>query len=716
MALRAGGVACNKGGSDAGTHPRAHSRARQAPARPRACTSAGMAAAAPGMRAARGRARPEVLHVGYAAATPCAAAGGACALSLLLAALLVVTRALICAGCTPLPRSLASLLPCETKRLDRAFRSWTTACSVLIFALLAARPTCVASQQLATCAAPRSVVQNFTVGWTADVWNYTGSVAAHQWTYVPYTLGRWGGNDGTLVRVVVSQNISGTRSSSVDIVTCRSSTFTGGGSTPLYLWWNDYDPIPAGQPAFALSLIATLDSDAQLEPWRSYQYGTAANFYFESMTPSSPHSISVNTTFTFVICVSLANLSTAAGWCRAGGAGGGVTCNAAAPQAMPPSCLPPGGAWLGYNASAGGWTCVCEPGWSGPNCTSPGSPSAGVSCGAPPVCATGKYTYSPGTGFTCMTLACAPTADRVAQCAVLGALYSATNGTISQSVTSVLPGFGHSSVAWDNAAAGIVTDFCTFTGVGCSYGTTNFTSLFLDGATILGTIPAQIGALTSLSSLYISRTAMTGTIPSALGSLTALLSLSITNMPGLGGSIPPALGLLTALQSLSINGLPGLGGSIPSQLGALTALTYLAINNNALTGTVPASLGALTRLAYFYLGANQLCGTLPGALATAASAGAGGTNQLPPCNTSSPQSPPVSPQGGVTFTCDSSNDATLCGALRDLYTGTARNSSWYSATGWADAAAGIPTNYCSFYGVNCSGGVVNQLCAAPQRT
>lgn len=177
-----------------------------------------------------------------------------------------------------------------------------TACLALVSALLAACPRCAESQQALTCAAPRITVRNFTLGWTVDVWDYYGSVAARQWTYVPYTLGSWGGTNGTLVRVVVSQNVSGVRNSSADAVACRSSTFTGGGNTPLYLWSEEYEPIPAGQLAFASSLTTTHDSDAQLEPWRSYQYGAAANLYFESNTASASHSISVNTSITFFVC------------------------------------------------------------------------------------------------------------------------------------------------------------------------------------------------------------------------------------------------------------------------------------------------------------------------------------------------------------------------------------------------------------------------------
>ena len=64
-----------------------------------------------------------------------------------------------------------------------------------------------------------------------------------------------------------------------------------------------------------------------------------------------------------------------------------------------------------------------------------------------------------------------------------------------------------------------------------------------------------------------------------------------------------------------------------------------------------------------------------------------------------------------TFTCDASNDATVCGALGDLYYAT-NGASWSFRAGWINASVGTPTDYCSttFYGATCIGGVLKQLC------
>jgi hypothetical protein len=65
--------------------------------------------------------------------------------------------------------------------------------------------------------------------------------------------------------------------------------------------------------------------------------------------------------------------------------------------------------------------------------------------------------------------------------------------------------------------------------------------------------------------------------------------------------------------------------------------------------------------------------------------------------------------GPQLFTCGANNDATVCSALGDLYNAT-NGSYWTYQTGWSEATAGTPTDYCTFYGVICSSGVLQKLC------
>ena len=67
------------------------------------------------------------------------------------------------------------------------------------------------------------------------------------------------------------------------------------------------------------------------------------------------------------------------------------------------------------------------------------------------------------------------------------------------------------------------------------------------------------------------------------------------------------------------------------------------------------------------------------------------------------------------FTCLPENDPVECAALGDLYAATA-GESWVFNTGWSNAASGLGTNLCDFYGVSCtSQGVPTQMYAPPFR-
>ncbi len=61
-------------------------------------------------------------------------------------------------------------------------------------------------------------------------------------------------------------------------------------------------------------------------------------------------------------------------------------------------------------------------------------------------------------------------------------------------------------------------------------------------------------------------------------------------------------------------------------------------------------------------------------------------------------------------------DAAACAALGELYDG-AGGAAWANRSGWADAAAGVPTDYCAFSGLACDAtGALTALCAPARRT
>ena len=71
-----------------------------------------------------------------------------------------------------------------------------------------------------------------------------------------------------------------------------------------------------------------------------------------------------------------------------------------------------------------------------------------------------------------------------------------------------------------------------------------------------------------------------------------ILSLYSNN---LNGSIPPELGNLTSLRTLSL-GDNQLSGSIPSELGYLTNLEFLRMQSNQLSGAIPVEIANLAGL------------------------------------------------------------------------------------------------------------------------
>ena len=73
------------------------------------------------------------------------------------------------------------------------------------------------------------------------------------------------------------------------------------------------------------------------------------------------------------------------------------------------------------------------------------------------------------------------------------------------------------------------------------------------------------------------------------------------------GTIPTDLGDLTSLTELDLYSNQ-LTGQIPTELGNLSNLTGLDLSGNQLTGTIPSSFTSLTGLTRFYFGDNAgLC-------------------------------------------------------------------------------------------------------------
>ena len=191
----------------------------------------------------------------------------------------------------------------------------------------------------------------------------------------------------------------------------------------------------------------------------------------------------------------------------------------------------------------------------------------------------------------------------------LEALYRSTNGagwTLSSG-----------SGAWNfskSAEGRYLCDPCTsgWYGLQCnSTGTTetpSLSSLSLSSSNLLGTIPAEISALTGLRNLDLSVNSLEGTVASELYSLTGLQYLDLDGN-SLSGTIASEISHLIALRYLYLND-NSIGGAIPSELGRLTLLSSLDLSKNILSSTVPPAFWQLTRLTTLSLYRNKLWGEI----------------------------------------------------------------------------------------------------------
>ena len=157
---------------------------------------------------------------------------------------------------------------------------------------------------------------------------------------------------------------------------------------------------------------------------------------------------------------------------------------------------------------------------------------------------------------------------------------------------------------------------------------TSLRDLRLNNNALTEGIPPDLGNLVDLRRLYLGSNALTGSIPAELASLSSLQNLELDNNK-LTGSIPAELGSLPNLRWLDL-GSNALTGSIPAELAGLSSLQGLQLYNNELTGSIPSELGSLPNLQWLDIGSNSLTGLIPaelGSLATLRSLGLAG-NEL----------------------------------------------------------------------------------------
>ena len=138
--------------------------------------------------------------------------------------------------------------------------------------------------------------------------------------------------------------------------------------------------------------------------------------------------------------------------------------------------------------------------------------------------------------------------------------------------------------------------------------------LVLDGLSLTGAVPGEVGRLTALKELHLGGNQLTS-VPAEIGQLTSLEKLSLHGNQLM--SVPAEIGQLTSLESLDLGG--NQLTSVPAEIGQLMSLVRLFLQHNKLT-SLPAEIGQLISLRMFYLPDNQLT-SVPAAIRELRSAG-----------------------------------------------------------------------------------------------
>ncbi|KAH9716325.1 protein kinase domain-containing protein [Citrus sinensis] len=149
---------------------------------------------------------------------------------------------------------------------------------------------------------------------------------------------------------------------------------------------------------------------------------------------------------------------------------------------------------------------------------------------------------------------------------------------------------------------------CNWTGVTCDVRTHRVTALNIYGLNLTGTIPSELGNLSSLQTLDLSFNWFSGEIPKELGNLSKLEILWLQNN-FLTGAIPSSIFNLSSLSNLDLSH-NNLTGTIPD-VGHLFQLQWLDLSDNQLSGSFPSFKFKMPLLQVLDLSVNGLSAELP---------------------------------------------------------------------------------------------------------
>jgi len=178
-------------------------------------------------------------------------------------------------------------------------------------------------------------------------------------------------------------------------------------------------------------------------------------------------------------------------------------------------------------------------------------------------------------------------------------------------------------------------EVCYWDGIDCDpdeHDGVAVTGIFLPGINLKGTVPSELGDLTTLKELTLPKNELTGTIPIDLANLDKIKIINLGDNK-LTGTIP--IFKSKKLNEIMLNGNKFTGtiplqtgdklndydicenqliGTIPSTLATMIKLRALSLSENDLSGTIPSFLGDLKSLHFLFMDHNNFVGTIPPSL------------------------------------------------------------------------------------------------------